>query len=457
MKDVVVLLPGITGSVLAKDGKDVWAPSAGAVLRGLSSLGESIQKLKLTEDPPDVDDLGDGVTAPRIVPDTHLIPGLWKIDGYGKTSKAIQSAFAVTRGENFFEFPYDWRRDNRVSARRLARESRGWLQDWRAQSGNDEAKLILVGHSMGGVVSRYFLECLDGWRDTRILVTFGTPYRGSLNALGFIANGMKKKLGPFTVADLSDLLRSFTAVYQLLPVYPCCDTGSGELVRVTEVSVPHLKRDRAESALGFHREIREAVERHEADDAYVRDRYEIRPVVGTFQRTFQSARVRNGDVDLVRSYKGEDQDGDGTVPLVSATPLELGNRPQAMYAAERHASLQNFDPVIVQLTGVLSGLDLDLDAYYAVNARLSLDVEDAFVEGEPVVVSVKPEVEGVDLLATIADDGGRVIAQQTVAAADADWLEIEFPPLPRGTYRVSVRGEFGVDSVTDIFAVFGPE
>jgi pimeloyl-ACP methyl ester carboxylesterase len=39
-------------------------------------------------------------------------------------------------------------------------------------------KLILVGHSMGGLVARYFLECLEGWRDTRRLVTFGTPYRG---------------------------------------------------------------------------------------------------------------------------------------------------------------------------------------------------------------------------------------------------------------------------------------
>ena len=28
--DVVVLLPGILGSVLTRDGKDVWAPSAGA-------------------------------------------------------------------------------------------------------------------------------------------------------------------------------------------------------------------------------------------------------------------------------------------------------------------------------------------------------------------------------------------------------------------------------------------
>ena len=46
-----------------------------------------------------------------------------------------QMMYATTRdfvtfspaGENFFEFPYDWRRDNRVAARRLQRESREWL------------------------------------------------------------------------------------------------------------------------------------------------------------------------------------------------------------------------------------------------------------------------------------------------------------------------------------------
>ena len=42
--------------------------------------------------------------------------------------------------------------------------------------------------SMGGLVSRYFLEVLEGWRDARALLTFGTPYRGSLNALDALAS-----------------------------------------------------------------------------------------------------------------------------------------------------------------------------------------------------------------------------------------------------------------------------
>jgi hypothetical protein len=456
MRDVVVLLPGITGSVLAKDGKDMWAITPGAAVRALFSLGRSITDLRLTEDPSDVDDLGDGVTAPRVMPDVHLIPGLWKIDGYSKIATAIRAGFDVEPGRNYFEFPYDWRRDNRVAARRLARESHGWLERWRESSGADDAKLVLIGHSMGGVVSRYFLECLDGWKTTRMLVTLGTPYRGSLNALSFITNGMRKGIGPFTIADLSGLLRSFTSVYQLLPIYPCYGDG-GSLVRVTERPIPNLDQIRAQQALEFHAEIRRAVEEHESDEAYRRDRYLIRPVVGTFQPTSQSARPEEDGVEILRHYGGEDQDGDGTVPRVSATPIEMGNDPAGMYAAERHASLQNFDPVLQQLHGMLSGLDLDLSIYYAVNTRVALDVEDAFLTGEPVSAAVRPEDPGVPLTATLTGEHGDVVGRRDLPPGDEGWRTIAFDPQPPGIYRLTVRGEHGVYPVTDVVGVFGSD
>ncbi len=203
IRDVVVVVPGILGSALEKDGRTVWDMSAGAALRALLSLGKSVKSLTLAGDDPDADDLGDGVSPTRILPDLHLIPGLWKIDGYGAITKRLQKQFELTPGENYFEFAYDWRRDNRVAARRLRRQSHDWLKAWRDKTGNDNAKLVLLAHSMGGLVSRAFLELEDGWKDTRTLVTFGTPYRGSLNAASFIANGMEKKLGPLTLIDLS--------------------------------------------------------------------------------------------------------------------------------------------------------------------------------------------------------------------------------------------------------------
>ena len=203
-RDIIVLIPGITGSVLAKDGKAVWGPTGRVITRALFSGGGSLHRdLFLPADAPY--DLGDGVEATSLVPDLHLIPGFWKIDGYGKIAQFLQSTFDLTEGESFFRFPYDWRRDNRVAARRLSRLAERWLGAFREKS--PEARLILVCHSMGGLVARYFLEVLEGWRMTRALITFGTPFRGSPAALNSLANGVRK--GPM---DISWLTRSFTSV-----------------------------------------------------------------------------------------------------------------------------------------------------------------------------------------------------------------------------------------------------
>ena len=93
--DVIVLLPGLTGSVLRKDGKDLWGPSAGSLLGAALSRGGRLDPLVLQEDPVERDDPGDGVVATRLFPDVHLIPGLWKIDGYSRLSATLQSAFQL--------------------------------------------------------------------------------------------------------------------------------------------------------------------------------------------------------------------------------------------------------------------------------------------------------------------------------------------------------------------------
>jgi pimeloyl-ACP methyl ester carboxylesterase len=384
---------------------------------------------------------------------------LWKIDGYLKVANHIKSEFKVWPGENYFEFPYDWRRDNRVAARKLAVAASGWLRAWRESSGNQSAKLILVGHSMGGLVSRHYLECLEGWRNTRMLVTFGTPYRGSLNALNFLVNGFAKKLGPFKLINLSTLLRSLTSVYQLLPVYPCVDVGGPDLVRVADAKrLPKVDMARATAARAFHEEIREAVASHLKDEEYRTHQYLIRPVVGVFQPTLQSARLSGDVFEILRTYKGEDQDGDGTVPRISATPYELGNNPPAMYASERHGSLQNFDSVLDQLTAVLSGIELDLSTYFVENVQLKLDLEDVYTTTEQITIRSRPTAEPVNLNATIVDvDTGTVVASGELTRDDGEWHSSTWGPLAAGAYRVTVGGDFGVDPVTDVFAVMEAE
>ena len=60
------------------------------------------------------------------------------------------------------------------------------------------------------------------------------PYSGSVNAVEFLVNGFKKGWGPFTV-DLTDTIRSFTSVYQLLPSYRCLQGDGGAWLTSTSV------------------------------------------------------------------------------------------------------------------------------------------------------------------------------------------------------------------------------
>ena len=99
-RDVVVLLPGITGSVLANaQGKEIWSPSAGAIWRAGSSFGGSIGGLELAAS----GDAG-GVTAPRLIPDITIVPGLVKIDGYQKIERYLVEQSVSRRARTSFRF-----------------------------------------------------------------------------------------------------------------------------------------------------------------------------------------------------------------------------------------------------------------------------------------------------------------------------------------------------------------
>lgn len=49
MRDVVICLPGITGSVLKKDGRDVWNVSGGALVAVEVESGEERARWPLTK------------------------------------------------------------------------------------------------------------------------------------------------------------------------------------------------------------------------------------------------------------------------------------------------------------------------------------------------------------------------------------------------------------------------
>lgn len=107
-KDLVIVLPGISGSVLAKDGKEVWGASTAAIWKIVTIGGGSIRSLAIKGvDDASLDDLGDGVKATGLVQDLRIIPGLWKIDGYTGLVNRLQSSLQLEPGRSLFEFAYE--------------------------------------------------------------------------------------------------------------------------------------------------------------------------------------------------------------------------------------------------------------------------------------------------------------------------------------------------------------
>lgn len=469
MKDLIVILPGILGSVLQKDGRDLWAVSGQATWQVLTRSEQTLRNLKISQDDPEKD-LEDGIRATALIQDTHFIPGLWKIDGYTKTARLITDNFDVTPGDiyndppdkaaNFYQFPYDWRRDNRASARILKRLIDERLKCWRETSGATDAKVILMAHSMGGLVARYYLEVLAGWQDSRALFTFGTPYRGSLKAVNFLANGYKKLF-----LDLTEVMRSLTSVYQLLPIYKVVNVN-GEYHRIAELdNLPNIDKLKAQDAQAFHLEIASAVERHQEDPQYLRS-FTVIPISGTQQPTLQSATLINGTLtaseDLPAPFKDRLDlgDGDGTVPKISAIPIERSKNLDNFFIAEQHGSLQNQAQVLDNLLNTLRFSQFDL-----ANVRkgepqtaISLALEDLYLTDEPIALRAR--------LIGLASATGKLKAEIQDVSGDRPALTFDFveqerewvlaiDDLPGGLYRVKVQAEnLGDQTPTPIHDIF---
>jgi pimeloyl-ACP methyl ester carboxylesterase len=448
-RDIVVVIPGLIGSVLSKDGKPLWGTSAGALYRILR--GGALRDLALTGPDDETDEIGDGIVATGLVNNIEIIPGLWKQGGYSRLETGLTEGVGLIPGDNYFTFPYDWRRSNRVSARRLAAAVPTWLNAWREKSGNTEAKVVFVVHSMGGLVARHYVECLDGWKTTKTILSFGTPYKGSGNALGFLCNGFTWKIGPVEAFDGTDALRSFDSVYQLLPTYPFVREPGQGLKRVFELDLPYLDPTRAKAAHDFHEQIRIAQERNARSDEYRRSGPRVRPVIGSEQPTVQSAAWDGKTLTTLMARDGDDGSGDGTVPRVSALPLELGFE-SATYVPNTHSALQSDEVSSGHMRGVLTEADVDPRTYRAGLGRsFSLYLEDAYRAGQPVRVEATTSnyVQAIDGVLERVDEPAAPMPVKLRLAGDRYRVEL---PLEPGAYRVRLSAD-QFHPVEDVFLV----
>ncbi|WP_144120977.1 lipase/acyltransferase domain-containing protein [Catellatospora sichuanensis] len=437
--DLVVVLPGILGSTLRHDGKLVWAPSAGSALRAIRTLGDSLRQLQLPngigDEHPD-----DGVEPAGLMPDLHVVPGLWTpVKGYDLLMARLRSlgyresvADPEAPPGNLLPVAYDWRLSNRYNARRLAGIVEPALQRWRQQGGRyADAQVTFVCHSMGGLIARWYIEECGGAEITHKLITLGTPYRGAAKSLEQLVNGARKGLGPFAV-DLTGLVRSMPSMYQLLPEYACIESGRN-LVKTTEAGLPELDSSMVTDGMTFHSTLAKAEAGRPAGLTATH------AIVGIQQPTATTARLTNGAVELADTYRAEELFGDATVPIVAACRQDVPmDSPLLRRVPDQHGNLQRNSAALDELEGILTARNIDVRTGESIGLQVA--IPDLILAGENLLVCVTvADGSRQAIRVIVTDETGRVVDSRAPKPSGGP-METSIDGLAPGAYSVTVTG-----------------
>lgn len=207
-KPAIIFLPGFMTSEISEGSRRLWPPENAA------SAPADFRRMVIAGGPAEP---RDGLTANRIMPD---------YDGF---------VTALGAQGSVHPFPYDWRQSVFASAARLDR----FIADEPAL--RDARRIVLVAHSMGGLVATAFAQNPAGAfrHSARVakLITMGTPYLGSVQTVLDARNGIELAPGSIMpAAAYQQWTNSFPGFYEMLPAYldgpggqPCCaDLTGGE-------------------------------------------------------------------------------------------------------------------------------------------------------------------------------------------------------------------------------------
>lgn len=192
----VVFVPGIMGSELWLGKERIWP--------NLKVLFKEPEYFKYPGLP--------GIEARGILQEVVVVPNLIKLEQYSRLGDYLVENLGYVRGKDFFEFAYDWRQDVRKTARQLAQY---------IDALPVKAPVKIIAHSLGTLVSRYYIERCGGKSKVDRLILMGGPHLGTPNAVSSLLFG--PEVLPFGLLGekLRKVVSTFETSYQILPVYSC--------------------------------------------------------------------------------------------------------------------------------------------------------------------------------------------------------------------------------------------
>ena len=192
----VVFVPGIMGSELWLGKERIWP--------NIKLLFKEPDFLKYPGIP--------GIEPRGILQEVVVVPNLIKQEQYSQMGDYLVEDLGYTRGVDFFEFAYDWRQDIRLTSKQLSQ----FIDNLPVKG-----PIKLVAHSLGTLVSRYYVEKYGGKDKVDKLILMGGPHLGTPAAVSSLLFG--PDVLPFGIMGeaLRKVLSTFYTSYQILPVYAC--------------------------------------------------------------------------------------------------------------------------------------------------------------------------------------------------------------------------------------------
>ena len=188
----VVVVPGFGGSMLWRGSEQIW-PAPRMIL--------SHPELLRIEEP---------LEARGLVNEVVIVPNLIKQDQYNALTDYLKESLSYEDGKDLLEFGYDFRQDNRESAKRLAAA----VDEWKVPG-----PITIVAHSMGCLIARYYVERLGGRSRVDRVIYLGAPHSGTPYAFASLLHGPDLLPLGLLNARLRDVLASYPSWYQILPTY----------------------------------------------------------------------------------------------------------------------------------------------------------------------------------------------------------------------------------------------
>jgi pimeloyl-ACP methyl ester carboxylesterase len=314
---------------------------------------------------------------------------------YGDLIRALRHELSsrADKPTPVFAFPYDWRMDVQTTAGKLAQfvdEVIARTRLLRHYADADKLQVDLVGHSMGGLVICEYLSQVGRRSNVEKVVTIGTPFLGSIEAIVKIATGMSLLTGPEPKEREREAARVTPALYQLFPSYAGATVGPDggdvdvfdcknmqssivdsltEFVRLYSVSTKSAdRRNRAveilEDMLGRAREHRQNVADLNLSDTGVRQSDWL-AIAGVGEKTRIQLTVqesRRGPWFVIEEEQFVNQlgpadsksrrTGDGTVPLAGALPPFLSTNRLVCIKEDDLGMLELRDKLLVEVGGL---------------------------------------------------------------------------------------------------------